>query len=105
MSPAGESPARVHATVWGVNTAQARAGAADVITHRWPGAEDFDVRSLNLIESKAPCPLDLEHHIVLASRRGKGWAWILHDPALPPPLLAFDQERTCVCLDASGAEL
>lgn len=99
----GDAPraARVHATVWGRNLAQAQAGAADAISHRWAGADGFDVRSLSIVDPSRRCPFDVRHHTVRASGHGPGWVWILHDPALPPPLaeVEFDQDPGCACVE------
>lgn len=82
-----EPPARVHATAWGDDRAHEMAAIDDLRGAQWPGAHRFDWRSFHFEETGPPRPLDMTHPSVLASNAGPGWAWVLHDPLVPAPLL------------------
>jgi hypothetical protein len=94
-------PARVHAVAWGDDTVHERAAIDDLRGGRWPGADRFDWRSLNLLETGPPCLLDIDHPSILASNSGPGWVWALHDPSVPAPLveLTYEQDDGCPCVD------
>lgn len=101
------APIRVHATVWAIDRPHEKAAHRHLISAGWPGAHDFDVRGVSLLEPGLPCPLNLEHPAVLASQVDQRWAWmwLLHDPAVPAPRteVVFDHDDGCPCLKGDGA--
>jgi hypothetical protein len=97
-------PIRVHATLWELSP-HGRTALKNLVGRRWPGADRFNVRSINLLEEGVPCPLDLDSRAALASNSGPGWAWVVHAIGTPPPLLevGFEHDGGCVCLDGGAA--
>lgn len=104
MSATNTPPVRGHVTVWGIDSAAAHAAFADFLGRYRPGAEGL--HSLNSLEGH-PCPLDLQHPCILASNSGPGWAWGLHDPAVPAPLreVALEDEDGCPCVDGAPGSI
>lgn len=100
-------PIRVHATVWAIDRPHEKAALRSLISGGWPGAHDFDIRGVSLIEPGLPCPLNLEHPAVLASQVDARWSWmwVLHGLAVPAPRLEVVREHDdgCACLQGGRA--
>lgn len=101
------APVRVHATVWAIDRPHEKAALRHLISAGWPGAHDFDVRGVSLLEPGLPCPLNLEHPAVLASQVDPDWAWVwaLHGLAVPAPRtrIVYEHDDGCACLKGGRA--
>lgn len=101
-----DAPAvRAHATVWAISRSHKQAAFASLIGADWSGADRFDLCGVVATNLGLPCPLNLTHPAALASQSDTGWAWVLHDPAMPPPLVEVTREHDdgCACLQGGRA--